>query len=144
MCRNNAWNCHGILRAVMPVECLPLYGIFALFSVFGSCLLIHFSRILTFVIIFVLISWTSGLFAFWVVTLKFGGFYFVQSIKTIKSWKKFNWTKRDILYIQKFAKSCRPLKIGDQSRFTFNNLSVFCFIRVVTRGIIRALLTLSN
>lgn len=82
-------------------------------------------------------------FSAWAIILRIGGLYFTQCKKTIASWKYFNWSMCDKKIIKKFAKSCRPLKIGDQTYFKFNNATLPNFIKGLTRGYFRVMLTIA-
>lgn len=121
---------------------LPFHTVFMLIAIFTSYVATRYWTVLNVTFISVLAFLAFVTVIFWAIVLIFGGFYFTQCTRTIKSWKHFEGCKEDILYIKLFARSCKALKIGDQSRFKINNLSLLFFIKGVTRGIMRALLTL--
>lgn len=81
--------------------------------------------------------------------LQFGGVFFTQSKKTIRSWIywresgisawKFNTSLK---YISKFKKSCRPLAAEFPGYYRINNLSLLKFWQALVRGTVRVLLAL--
>lgn len=91
--------------------------------------------------VIIIFHYVLGFSIFWGYALHFGGYFVSQNVKTLRSWIKLNWNYGDKKYIQKFAKSCKPLQMGEQTRFKFNKLSLLFFIRGISRGVVRILLT---
>lgn len=121
---------------------LPFHAFLSVLVVLGAYLITRHWMDMDYIAIYMMFNWVFIFFAVWALVLQFSGFYFLQCTKTLKSWKHFKWNKKDLKDLKRFTKSCKPLKIGDQIRFNFNNLSVLFFIRGISRGIVRALLAL--
>lgn len=120
---------------------LPLHMLVYVLIMFPSAILIQHSSHMHGKTILLIGLYIVEFFTIWSSILLFGGYYSAQNVKTIKSWKKLGWNKEDKKYLSRFAKSCKPLQIGDQSRFKINKLSILFFVRGLSRGIVRILLT---
>lgn len=131
---------HKLMMDYYKFAILPFHALVGALTVSGSYTLTRHSKKMEVINIFIICNWII-VFVCWSLIIKFGGFYHSQCIKTIKSWKFFDFNKEDKLYMTKFTRSCRPMKIGDQIRFNFTNLTVLSFIKGVTRLYVRALLT---
>lgn len=93
----------------------------------------------------------AALFGFWVAILYFGAIYYRGSLRTIGSWKRFqflrggynsirgNWEKR---YAGRFARSCRPLRIGHFRYYRISHMSALLFLQGCLRATLRVLLAL--
>lgn len=81
------------------------------------------------------------LFVFWSLVLQFGGFFFMASRRTLKSWKKLNfiWERNELKDLSKFRKSCKPLRIEYPGYYKIGNLSMLKFWQGILKGIFRAL-----
>lgn len=133
---------HGIAMEIYGPLIIPFHSLASLLIVMGSSVLAAQRHELDWIIFLLILEVVLLTVVVWSGVLKFGGFYHKQWLKTVGSWKHFQWDKDDKNYLKKFTKSCRALQIGDQSRFKFNKLSVLCYIRALTKGIVRTLLTL--
>jgi len=63
----------------------------------------------------------------------------------LKSWKFCDWGSRwRNKYMQKFRKSCKPIRVHYKSSYTIKKLTVLKFIRGIVRGTFRSLLALKK
>lgn len=120
---------------------VPLHTLIYILIIFPLAILIQHSSHMDNKTIIIILNRSVGFCIFWGTTLRFGGYYFAQNVKTLRSWGKLDLSCGDKLYMRKFVKSCKPLQIGDQARFKFTKLSILFFIRGISRGVVRVLLT---
>lgn len=120
---------------------LPLHITIYTLMMFASAILVQNSQNIGGKTVIIICHYVLGFGIFWGVLLHFGGYYFTQNLKTVRSWGKLEWSLEDKKYIKKFIKSCKPLQMGDQARFKFNKLTLLFFIRGISRGVVRILLT---
>lgn len=89
--------------------------------------------------------WTLTVAVFWSVILLMGGYLHFYGVKILTSWKYHAWpTKRDKKLMSKFRKSCPPIQVNFQKAYVIKRLTVLKFIRGLSRGILRILLTLKK
>ncbi|OXA38773.1 hypothetical protein Fcan01_26454 [Folsomia candida] len=120
---------------------VQLHTIIYILIIFPSAILIQHSSHMDSKTIAIICSYIIGSCMFWGTILRFGGYYFAQNAKTLRSWGKLDLSCEDKLYMTKFRKSCKPLQIGDQARFKLNKVLILFFIRGISRGVVRVLLT---
>lgn len=90
-------------------------------------------------------TWAICLGLFWSLVLLMGGYIHMYGRKILVSWKYHKWiglTKVERKMMSKFRKSCYPLSISYGKTYIIKRLSVLKFIRGITAGIFRALLTI--
>jgi hypothetical protein len=89
--------------------------------------------------------WTLTSMFLWIIVLELSGRFCENAKQTLKSWKfmKFD-DKLQGRYMKKFRKTCRPLNIGLDGYMRINRLAVLKFIRGITKGTFRALLTVGK
>lgn len=81
----------------------------------------------------------------WGLALLVGGYVHLQGTKCLKSWKLFCWeNKREQKYMSKFRKSCRPWAIGYGNMLRVRRTSLLKFFKGLSKGLMRALLTLGK
>lgn len=81
----------------------------------------------------------------WTVVLMIWGYMHWYGKKLLDSWKYHQWpTKRDRALMSKFRKSCKPLRMQFGRTYVIRRLSVLKFLRSISRGIFRALLTFDS
>jgi len=97
---------------------------------------------------FIMFSFYS--LAAWVIVLECSGRFCKNSEDTIKSWRSLkrshqnnNDNNEKVKYLNRFKKSCRPLKIGTQGYYSVSRLSVLKFIQGMSKGTLRITLTLT-
>lgn len=120
---------------------LPLHILVYVLIMFPSATLIQYASHMHGKSILLICLYIIEFVTWWGTLLQFGGYYLGQNVKTIKSWRRLGWNTEDKKYMSRFSKSCRPLQLGDQSRFKINKLSILFFARGLSRGIVRILLT---
>jgi len=77
----------------------------------------------------------------WPVVLESCGKLHQQGSAIIRSWRYMN-CGRHRKYFSKFRKRCKPFSVGTQGLFTIKRLTVLKFLKGITRGTFRMLLTL--
>jgi hypothetical protein len=89
--------------------------------------------------------WTLSCTCSWLIILELSGRFYENAKQTLKSWKFMKFEdKLQGRYMKKFRKTCRPLKIGLDGYMKINRLAVLKFIRGITKGTFRALLTVGK
>lgn len=90
-------------------------------------------------------SWGIVCAVGWTLLLMNGGYMHLYGNKLLDSWKCYQWqTRKDKAIMSKFRRSCKPLMIHFGRTYVIRQLSVLKFIRSISRGIFRALLTLDS
>jgi len=131
-------NCYGIL--VIPIQCLTTICIILL-----NCTVISQWDKLDVVTmyLFVVLSFTNQIVMS--IALSFGGLVNNHGKATLKSWKAFDFhSKKEYKCVCKFQKSCKPLKCGMEGYYTVQSVTVLNFHKGITKGTVRALLTLKD
>ncbi|CAL8125332.1 unnamed protein product [Orchesella dallaii] len=92
---------------------------------------------------FLIITWAGLAALFWSLMLMIGGHLHVHGKRVLDSWKYHRWGRPfDTKLMSKFRKSCRPIMVSFGNTYRIRRLSGLKFIRGLSRGILRALLTL--
>lgn len=79
----------------------------------------------------------------WISVLEFGRIMFSRGSKVISSWKGGKWKSRyENRIMKKFTISCKPLLLAYGTQFVIKRGNLFEFFKGITRGTIRALLTI--
>lgn len=90
-------------------------------------------------------SWSVVAAGGWTIALWVAGYMHYFGKKLLNSWKYHKWSTRgDKAVMSKFRKSCKPLMIHFGNVYALRRLSVLKFIRSISRGIFRALLTVGS
>jgi len=118
---------------------LPYYTIAGQFILFCNVLGLQEE---TTDVILLLLSFVAQCTAF--SALEFGGKFSKNAIATVKSWKYLNYSYFDKKWLNKFRKSCIPLRIETKGYFVVKRLTVLKFLRSIVKGTFRALITLNN
>lgn len=88
-------------------------------------------------------GWTLYVLIVWTSVLEFCGWTHSQGKMVIRSWKFFDWkNKKDLKYISKFRRSCRPLSVRAGGAYCIKRINVLKFLRAIAVGTFRALLAL--
>lgn len=116
------------------VSKLTVYSIFMLISSTNAATVLYVIWTLTAV---------GGVFA-WGTLLLFGGNLYWYGKKILESWKyRGNWyNNKEKKFMSKFRRSCAPLAIAHGKTYVIKRLTVFKFLRGLSIGIFRTLLTL--
>lgn len=81
----------------------------------------------------------------WSIFLTIFGYVYSQGNKVLNSWKRATWkSKHERVLMNKFRVSCKPIMICWEKAFIVRSVSVLVYIRGLTRGLMRALLSLDN
>jgi hypothetical protein len=126
---------------------IPLQSLVGQFSLFCNYTLIIYWARLSPVVKIILLFWTTISVVCWATTLRLGGWINVNSKETLKSWKYFEWPKKDKKHLSKFRKSCRQLGFradGEYGQYCMKKLSVLKFLQGIIKGTFRVLLTLQK
>ncbi|OXA40164.1 hypothetical protein Fcan01_25046 [Folsomia candida] len=92
-----------------------------------------------------LLLWSAVGQTIWIFGLEICGRFHEQAKKTLKSWKNMKFrTKEQKLYMNRFRRSCRPLKIGKEGLFIITILTVLKFMKAIIKGTFRAVLTIGR
>ncbi|CAL8125326.1 unnamed protein product [Orchesella dallaii] len=124
---------------------VPLQTVITNLIIFCCVMIIKYGRNLKPSSIGMLVSW--GLFGlgFWYLVLLLGGYLYMNGKKVLLSWKYHLWNRRaEAKMMSKFRRSCRPIMINFGRTYVIKRLSVLKFLRGVSRGILRTLLTLTK
>lgn len=133
---------HKISMEQYGIIILPLQSLETQLAIMCLYTLITQGTILHGTVVMVLISFAIGSLVPTAGMLWICGKFESISKKTINSWKYFSWPDKDLKYINKFRKSCQPLRIGLQGVYTIKKISVLKFLQTIVRGTFRALLAL--
>jgi len=89
-----------------------------------------------------IVIWSVVFMGAWTFVLELGRFLFSKGNKVLGSWKGGNWgSVRENRLMKKFHRSCKPIVLSYGRQFVVGKVSVLVFLRGVTRGMFRALLT---
>lgn len=90
-------------------------------------------------------SWSLCSAATWCTFLSMGGYLHWYGRKTLMSWKYHQWASSvQKKHMSKFRRSCRPLTINMGRTYVITRLTVLKFMRGLSRGVFRTLLTLDK
>lgn len=133
---------HKHLLGITSVAILPLKYTLTKLSLFCNYILIKQWNELdaTTATLFLLLTFVFS--GFWVFILNFGGLLQIQGKLLLKSWKEFNWAKKDMKLLSKFRKSCKPFCVNSGKYFHMNRLSSLKFLRGLATGTFRTLVAL--
>lgn len=82
---------------------------------------------------------------FWSSVLIIFGHIHLNGSKILSSWKRANWKNRkNRIFMDKFRLSCKPIMICWEKRFVVRKTSLLLYLRGLTRGLVRCLLSLDK
>ncbi|OXA62585.1 hypothetical protein Fcan01_00663 [Folsomia candida] len=121
-------------------------------SIFGKVILLCFFMVVrhggeliessNYSLLLILTSLGCCMFIFWSVILRFGGYFYTRSIRTVRSWKLLTLSQAEKRYLAKVGKSCRPLRIGYPGYYKISNLSMLKFWQGMAKGVCRVLIAI--
>lgn len=133
------------VNQAIGVALVPFHTIFGQLCVTVVCMLLRQYNTMNLTIRLLYITWGLMGFLFWFVALFVGGCVHLYSKRTLNSWKYNNWkglSKQQLKELNKFRKSCPPLSIAYERAYVIRRLSALKFVRALSRGVFRVLLTL--
>jgi hypothetical protein len=92
----------------------------------------------------ILSVWTIGVLVLWITLLEGAGRFHLKGKELIRSWKYWDWPRKDMKLMGKFRKSCRPLGVRAGRYCCIKRISVLKFVRGIVQGTFRALLALHD
>ncbi len=123
----------------------PLQSFANLAFVFGSFVAIRHRDQMSTVPLLMVVSWTCAAGFGWGLVLVMGGYLQSHGVKILGSWKRHEWlSKKEKKEMAKFAKSCRPITLCYGKMFAIRKISLLVFLKGLSRGLIRAILTLDK
>jgi hypothetical protein len=131
-------------HTVRPII-IPLQSLIGNFSVFCNVTLITEWTKMDGVLKIILSVWAIIALFSWGPILHFGRRFHANSCATVKSWKFFEWPKKEKKHLSKFRKSCRPLGIRVEEvygQLCMRKLSVLKFMKGICKGTFGAILAL--
>ncbi|CAL8143369.1 unnamed protein product [Orchesella dallaii] len=124
---------------------LPLESLILMLGIFGNFTLITYSEILTPLNAAIILIWVLVATSFVILGLNFGGALYTRGCEVLGSMKNNDWGSRtNNKIMKKFVKSCRPIQIGYGRMYAIRKLSVLKYLRTLTKGTMRVLLTLKK
>lgn len=124
---------------------LPMQTLATLLFVFGAYVAIkHHDKMNTISVLMVL-GWTLSAAIGWGLILTLGGYLHSNGLKILTSWRKNVWKYRKERNEMKiFVKSCGPIVVCYGKIFVMRKVSLMIFVRGLTRGLVRVILTLDK
>ncbi|CAL8140113.1 unnamed protein product [Orchesella dallaii] len=120
---------------------IPLEGVILNLALFSNFSLIMYKHLLTPINAAILVLWTVAGTGFVLVGLTYCGALYLKGVKVLGSMKKKDWgSARNNKLMKKFVKSCIPIQIGYGRMYVIRKVSVFKFLRSLTKGTVRVLL----
>lgn len=93
----------------------------------------------------VVISWALLAAITWIAILELCGFIHSGGVGLLKSWKYHRWScRKDKKLMSRFRKSCKPIMIHYGRTYGIRRITVLKFVRGLSKGIFRTLLTLGQ
>lgn len=122
---------------------IPMQGTITNLALFCNFSLIKYNDIMNMTNTAILLIWSVGGTVNWLVALTFTGSMYTKSVRSLNTVKNKDWgSKTKNMVMKRFAKSCKPLSYGYGRMYVIRMVSVLKFIRHLTRGTFRVLLTL--
>lgn len=138
-------NTHHLFMSIAGYFFLPFSFYVNHYVFYCNFILICFIDKLDMHTVFGIIVWDFAAVVVWCTMLHLGGIFREMSKESIRSWmvcRGKGGTEKKRKYLKKFAKSCRPLFVGTEGFIVMRKQSVLKFLRGMTRGTFRMLLTL--
>lgn len=132
-----------MINAVIGKLLIPTQATLTFSFVFGCCLIIKHKNELSAMAVITIVFWSIIPNIFWATFLCIGGYMHCQGKKILNSWRYDKWqTRKEKQLMAKRKKSCKPLTLNYETCFVIKNQSLLVFIRGLTRGLMRALLSI--
>lgn len=124
---------------------VPMQMIITKLGLFCNFSLIKYRHMLNMTNTVILLFWSVGSTIIALIALTFCANVHVKTTKMLKTMKTKNWgSSLKNMIIKKFIRSCKPLSYGYGRMYVIRKVSVFKFLRHLTRGTFRLLLTLKK
>ncbi|CAL8146817.1 unnamed protein product [Orchesella dallaii] len=124
---------------------LPMESLILMLGFFGNFTLITYTEILTPLNAVIILIWILIATSLVVLGLNFCGALYTRGFKVLSSMRNKDWGSRiNNKIMKKFVKSCRPIQIGYGRMYAIRKLSVLKYMRALTKGTMRVLLTLKK
>ncbi|CAL8132175.1 unnamed protein product [Orchesella dallaii] len=96
-------------------------------------------------VVAMMLLWSIFGSLFWSIFLSLGGHVYAHSTVTRRSWKNWRWESRlDGVIIAKFRKSCKIFMVNYGNTYVIKRRSILQFMKGLTRGTFRVLLTIKK
>ncbi len=133
------------ILVVLEYMIVPTQTIVTNVTLFSSVMLIKHGDKMSMASKGMLGSWSVVAAVGWTLALWVPGYMHYFGKKLLNSWKYHKWTTRgDKAVMSKFRKSCKPFMIHFGKVYAIRRLSVLKFIRSISRGIFRTLMTVGS
>ncbi len=124
---------------------IPFQTIATLLFVFGSYVTIKHHDKMKIISLLMILSWALLAAFGWGCILVMGGYLHSNGQKILTSWKKNVWkSRKERNEMKRFVKSCKPMAICYGKLFVIRRVSLMVFVRGLTRGLKRTILTLDK
>ncbi len=124
---------------------IPVQTIATLLFIFGSYVAIKHHDKIEIISLLMVLSWSLSAVAGWGGILMLGGYLHSNGQKILTAWKKNPWKyRKERNEMKRFVKSCKPMAICYGKLFVIRRVSLMVFVRGLTRGLKRAILTLEK
>ncbi|CAL8146820.1 unnamed protein product [Orchesella dallaii] len=124
---------------------LPMESLVLMLGVFGNFTLITYTEILTPLNAVIILIWILIATSLVLLGLNFCGALYTRGFDVLSSMRNKDWGSTiNNKIMKKFVKSCRPIQIGYGRMYAIRKLSVLKYMRTLTRGTMRVLLTLKK
>jgi hypothetical protein len=134
---------HAHVNAWLGPAFLPMNALMGQFVIFCNVTLIQNWKELDFSSKFVLSETTVVLTVFWTFVLEMCGQQYSKCRKVLDSWRFLKFAKSsEAKYFFKIRKTCPVMSFGVAGTFTIKRKTVLSFVKGVSRGTFRALMTL--
>lgn len=138
---------HNVLNNYIGVYLLITQFLITILFCFTGFMVMKHSKHMSRAALILLISWAiAGPFV-WSCCLVLGGYLHSHGHKLLISWKNYQRSWRyceERKIMEKFRNSCRPLCLAYKTVYILKRVSLLLFIKHLSRGIMRALLTLGQ
>lgn len=122
---------------------IPFQVISTLLFVFSGYTVITYRDQLAEEAVVVVIMWVIVGPVGWGSVLSMGGYLHSNGLKILNSWKHSRWmSSQEKKVMARFARSCTPVTISYGKVYVVQSTSLMVFVRGLSRGLVRALLTL--
>jgi len=134
-------NCMELLGFVM----IPMHSIAANLVLFCNFIVITKRDEMNPFVLATLVTWSFGTGMFWYTVLELGRYIYTRGKKTLVSWKYADWGSRiNDRIMSRFRKSCRPFMFQYGSTYVMSRRTPLKYLKGLTTGTFRVLLTLKK
>lgn len=135
----------GVFLSVVGYLLVPAQTLITQLVVFSPILLTQHERNLGSTMKLVTISWNFIVVLTWIIILSLSGQIYQYGEMILLSWKYHKWeTRFESKLMSKFRKSSKPFMINCGRTFVVRRITVLKFIRDLTTGVFRALMTVGK